>query len=171
MTKKILFLILGALSFIVLNAEGHGDDDKHASHGEHSSSHGGEHSHESAAGKPGSPYKVNRIIKVTMNDSMRFVPDQITVKPNEIIRFSVKNDGKITHEMVIGTMDELKEHAEMMRQMPNMDHEDPNAVSVEAGKSGALIWQFNESGTVDFACLIPGHMEAGMKGQIKIAAE
>lgn len=99
---------------------------------------------------------------------MRFSPSQISVKEGETIRFFVKNVGKTQHEMVIGTADELKEHAEMMRKMPSMQHAEPNMVTLAPGKRGGVVWQFSKAGQVDFACLIPGHMEAGMKGMISV---
>ena len=40
--------------------------------------------------------------------------------------------------------------------------------ALEAGQRGELIWQFAEATMVDFACLIPGHTEAGMVGKIHI---
>ena len=78
------------------------------------------------------------------------------------------NSGKLKHEMVLGSVKELKEHAEMMRKMPEMEHADENMVSVEPGKSGELIWQFTKAGKFDFACLQPGHFEAGMKGKVAV---
>lgn len=125
-------------------------------------------SHDSAAGKAGDPSKVKRTIAVSMDDSMRFTPSQISVKAGEIVRFFIKNSGKIPHEMVIGSMSELKEHAEMMRKMPGMKHAEPNMITLNAGQSGGIVWQFDKAGEVDFACLIPGHMEAGMVGKVKV---
>ena len=75
------------------------------------------------------------------------------MKRGETIRFIVKNTGKLKHEMVLGTIEELKAHAELMRKFPEMEHADPNQVSVEPGKTGELIWQFTNAGTFDFACL------------------
>ena len=103
-----------------------------------------------------------------MNDAMRFKPDRISVKRGETIRFIVRNTGNLRHEMVLGTIDEMKEHAEMMRKKPEMEHTDPNQVSVEPGKTGELIWRFTRDGTFDFACLEPGHLEAGMAGKILV---
>jgi uncharacterized cupredoxin-like copper-binding protein len=100
---------------------------------------------------------------------MRFKPDSIRVKRGETIRFIVRNTGKVKHEMVLGTIKELKEHAELMRKFPEMEHADPNQVSVEPGMSGELIWQFSKAGTFDFACLVPGHFEAGMVGNIRVS--
>lgn len=124
--------------------------------------------HDSMAGKPGDSAQVSRTIDISMDDSMRFTPSEISVKAGETVRFFVKNTGKINHEMVIGSLDELKEHAEMMRNMPAMDHADPNMITLTPGQRGGLVWQFDKAGTVDFACLVPGHMEAGMTGKVKV---
>ena len=70
--------------------------------------------------------------------------------------------------MVLGTAKELREHAELMKRLPEMEHEDPNQVSLEPGRAGELVWQFTRPGTVDFACLQPGHFEAGMRGKILV---
>ena len=125
--------------------------------------------HAAALGKPGDPAKVTRAIGVGMGDDMRFQPANIQVKRGETIKFVVKNNGALKHEMVLGTMKELKEHAELMRKHPRMEHDDANAVSVEPGKTGTLVWQFTKAGTFDFACLEPGHFEAGMTGKIIVS--
>ena len=122
--------------------------------------------HGAELGNPGDTKKVSRTIEVGMGDDMRFKPANIKVKQGETIRFVVKNNGALKHEMVLGTMKELKEHAALMRKFPGMEHDDPNAVSVEASKTGTLIWQFSKAGTFDFACLQPGHFEAGMVGKV-----
>ena len=142
----------------------HGDEahDKKAG----ASSHEG---HASALGKPGDAKKVSRTVEITMSDAMRFLPASVAVKRNETIRFVLKNEGKLKHEMVLGTIQELKEHAALMLKFPEMEHADPNQASVEAGKTGELIWQFTKAGTFDFACLQAGHYEAGMKGQVMVA--
>ena len=124
--------------------------------------------HASTVGKPGDPAKVTRTIPVDMTDNMRFTPAKITVKKGETIKFVVKNSGKIKHEMVLGSMKELKEHGEMMRKMPEMEHADANQVTVDPGKTGELVWQFAKAGKFDFACLQPGHFEAGMKGKVAV---
>ena len=126
--------------------------------------HGG-----ASPGKPGDPAKVSRSIEITMDDTMRFTPDTIKVKAGETIRFNITNTGKLPHEWVIGTMEHLKEHAETMRKMPGMaHHREPNMMNLEPGKSGSIVWEFGTAGTVDFACLVPGHMEAGMAGKVVV---
>ncbi|ODV12957.1 MAG: hypothetical protein ABT20_03010 [Rubrivivax sp. SCN 70-15] len=124
--------------------------------------------HDSAAGKPGDPAKVTRTVPVEMGDNMRFTPSEISVKAGETIRFFVVNKGKIAHEMVIGSAAELDEHAEMMRNMPGMKHAEPNQITLEPGKRGGIVWTFDKAGTFAFACLVPGHKEAGMAGKIAV---
>ncbi len=119
-------------------------------------------------GKAGDPKKVTRTITFRMTDKMRFDPAQITVRQGDTIRFVARNDGKVMHEMVIGTMKELKEHAEQMKKFPNMEHDEPYMAHVAPGKSGEIIWQFTQAGEFDFACLIAGHFDAGMKGKINV---
>lgn len=106
--------------------------------------------------------------EVMMDDNMRFTPDQIKVKAGETVRFLVRNAGKIQHEMVIGPMAELKEHAATMRTQPKMKHAEPNTVSLDPGQRGGIVWRFDKAGSVDFACLLPGHLEAGMVGRIAV---
>lgn len=133
--------------------------------------HAGHHGQDdSAIGRPGQASKVTRTIQVDMVDTMRFTPDNITVKQGETIRFIVKNSGQLKHEFVLGTEKELKEHFELMMEFPGMEHEEPNMVTLAPGQTGEMVWQFTEAGPVDFACLHPGHYDAGMSGLIKVAA-
>lgn len=103
-----------------------------------------------------------------MHDTMRFAPDSIKVEAGETVRIALQNDGKIAHEFVIGSMAELIEHSEMMQSMPGMQHAESNMITLEPGAKGDIIWTFDQPGTVDFACLIPGHLEAGMKGLVTV---
>ena len=125
-------------------------------------------SHGTAVGIPGQRAAATRTVKVDMTDAMRFNPSSIEVEKGETVRFVVTNSGKLKHEMVLGTMSDLKQHADMMRKHPAMAHAEDNMVSVEPGKSGDLTWKFTASGKVDFACLQPGHFEAGMKGKVGV---
>ena len=131
--------------------------------------HAGGHDDE-AIGRPGVASKVTRTIKVDMTDAMHFKASKIAVKQGETIRFVVKNSGKLKHEMVLGTQKELKDHAEAMKKNPEMEHADANMVTLAPGKTGEIVWQFTKAGKVDFACLQPGHYDAGMKGMVTVAA-
>jgi uncharacterized cupredoxin-like copper-binding protein len=119
-------------------------------------------------GIAGDPKRVNRTVAISMTDDMRFTPAVVEVKLDETVRFVIKNDGKILHEMVIGSKDELDKHAAMMEKFPNMAHDEAYMAHVDPGKSGDIVWRFNRAGEFDFACLLPGHYKAGMVGKIKV---
>ena len=125
---------------------------------------------EKAFGKAGDPRKATRTVRFSMSDQMRFNPSHITVKQGETIRFVVTNKGKLMHEMVFGTPAELKEHADLMKKFPNMEHDEPYMAHVAPGKTEEIIWQFSKAGEFDFACLIAGHFDAGMMGKVKVIA-
>jgi uncharacterized cupredoxin-like copper-binding protein len=120
-------------------------------------------------GVAGEVKAVKRTVEITMLDTMRFSPDKVEVAQGETVRFVLKNSGQLAHEMVIGTRKSLDEHAAEMMNMPGMEHEEPHSVHLEGGKSGEIIWRFNRAGDFEFACLIAGHYQAGMRGSIKVA--
>jgi uncharacterized cupredoxin-like copper-binding protein len=119
-------------------------------------------------GRPGDPRKVKRVIALDMSDAMRFFPDSVSVKRGSTVRFQLRNSGQLPHEMVIGTMDELKKHALLMKHNPHHDHDDAHAVHVQPGATARLVWQFTKPGEFHYACLVPGHFEAGMIGTIVV---
>jgi uncharacterized cupredoxin-like copper-binding protein len=121
---------------------------------------------EKAFGREGDPKKVVRTIQVDMSDAMRFTPAELTVKRGETVRFVARNSGKTMHEMVRGTMEELKAHAELMRKHPEMEHDEPYMAHVAPGKTERIVWQFTKPGEYYYGCLIPGHFEAGMVGKV-----
>lgn len=131
---------------------------------------GSGHAHSAdVIGVRGTADKVVRTVAVDMSDRMRFVPSTVTVDQGDTIRFVVKNSGRQKHEFVLGTDKELQTHYEAMKRFPEMEHADPNMVTVAPGGTGEVIWRFTRAGTVDFACLQVGHYDAGMKGAVKIA--
>jgi uncharacterized cupredoxin-like copper-binding protein len=103
-----------------------------------------------------------------MSDAMRYFPDQIGVKRGDTIRFVVRNGGELPHEMVIGTMDELRKHAELMKSGKEMRHDAANVAHVAPGATGRIVWQFTRSGEFYYGCLVPGHFDAGMIGTIVV---
>jgi uncharacterized cupredoxin-like copper-binding protein len=119
-------------------------------------------------GIAGDPKKATRTIDIRMTDDMRFAPKTIQVKLGETVRLVAVNAGKVLHEIVIGTPQELKAHAEMMKKHPGMEHEEPYMAHVDPGQKGTIVWTFNRAGSFEFACLIPGHFEAGMIGRITV---
>lgn len=136
-----------------------------------SGKHAGGHGEAASIGQPGKAENISRTITITMHDSMRYNPASISVKQGETIKFIVKNSGKTKHELVLGTDKELKEHYELMKKNPEMEHADENMVTVQPGESGEIIWNFTKAGKIDFACLLPGHYEAGMKGTVRVKSQ
>lgn len=121
-------------------------------------------------GREGDPRKAVRTIAVDMNDTMRFTPAEIIVKKGDTVKFVVSNSGKQLHEMVIGTQQELEQHAELMKKHPGMEHDEPYMAHVRPGGRETIAWTFTNPGTFMYGCLVPGHWEAGMKGRIVVTA-
>lgn len=133
---------------------------------------GGQHDAAPAVyGEPGTASSPSREVVVSMKEgdgTMSFAPARIEVKQGEQIRFVLQNDGELDHEFFFGTEQEMTDHADMMRAMPDMKHADANSMSVAPKSKGSLLWRFTKAGEFPFACLIPGHSEAGMRGVIAV---
>ncbi|HSW08012.1 cupredoxin domain-containing protein [Aquabacterium sp.] len=123
---------------------------------------------ETAFGREGDPAKATRTIRLDMADTMRFTPADIRVRRGETVKLVATNKGQVLHELVLGTADELKKHADLMKKFPAMEHDEPHMAHVKPGKSGEIVWQFTKAGEFQFACLIPGHFEAGMVGKVSV---
>jgi uncharacterized cupredoxin-like copper-binding protein len=113
---------------------------------------------------------VDREVVIRMDDAMRFYPHHLEVAEGETLRLVIHNEGQLLHELVLGTREELEEHAEMMEQFPNMEHDAPYMAHVDPGQSQDIIWTFNRAGRFEFACLLPGHFQAGMKGAEQVTS-
>jgi uncharacterized cupredoxin-like copper-binding protein len=177
--KKILILIAGLL-MITGNAfaagshtDGHGHDEKKKdTHGHDDTDD--HHAGKMAVGEPGKRSKARKTIVIVMKETddgdMIFTPKKIKVKEGQTIRFVIKNKGELEHEFVLDNHDGVMEHKALMEKFPEMEHDDPNSTRLEPGKNGEVIWKFTNGGSFEFACLIPGHYDAGMKGDIKVSS-
>jgi len=129
------------------------------------------HSHDEtfSAGELGNPKKRARTVQITMGETdgkMMFVPNKVEVKKGKQIKFMLRNDGELDHEFVLATAQENLEHAEMMKKNPEMRH--ANARRVAPKQTSELVWKFTKPGEFEFACLIPGHYQAGMHGLVMV---
>jgi uncharacterized cupredoxin-like copper-binding protein len=115
-------------------------------------------------------HQAGRTIQIRMDDSMRFSPDRIELRQGDTVRLVLVNRGRALHELVLGTAQELKAHAERMKKSPHMAHDQAHMAHVLPGKRVEMVWTFNRPGEFEFACLIPGHFEAGMVGSIQVVA-
>lgn len=127
------------------------------------------HDDDRAYGEPGDPKKPARTVLITMKEGdqkMQFLPNEVKIRKGEQIKFVIRNNGLLDHEIVIATLEENLKHAEEMAKNPDMEHDDPNARRLEPKKAGEIVWKFTKAGEFDFSCLLPGHREAGMFGKI-----
>lgn len=157
---KTRLLVIAALIALPAASLAH---DKNDGHG---------HNHASfAAGEPGDPKKPAKIVRVEMlekDGKMLFTPERLEVKKGDQIKFVLRNIGELEHEFVLATTAENLEHAEEMKKKPDMAHDDPNAKRLAPKQNGELIWRFTKPGEFEYACLIPGHREAGMIGVVVV---
>ncbi|WHS62224.1 cupredoxin family protein [Pseudomonas sp. G2-4] len=143
-------------------------------------------------GQPAPAAKANRNIDVVMGD-MTFDPGALDIKAGETVRFVLINKGQLLHEFNLGNAAMHVEHQQEMLKMqqsgqmtptamkPGMDHgamnhdqasmkhDDPNSVLVEPGKTAELTWTFTQATRLEFACNVPGHYQAGMKGDLTVS--
>lgn len=152
--------------------------------GEHSGGHGHEnnethgpagHHDEIAIGEPGKTNLVTKTISISMTETddgqMLFEPSTINVKQGETVRLAFLNKGDAEHEFVMDEHPAILEHKLAMEKWPDMEHADPNSIRLTSGQIGEIIWTFNNSGNFEFACLIPGHFEAGMHGKLTVTKD
>ncbi len=162
-SRHLLLLIVGLLALPMVYAH---SPNAHQAH--HAKAQDVAPAEQKDWGIAGDLKKIKRRIEIRMTDDMRFTPNHIQVKLGETVRLVAVNTGKLLHEIVIGTPQELKAHAAMMKKHPGMAHDEPYMAHVDPGLKGEIVWTFNRAGTFEFACLIPGHFEAGMIGRISV---
>jgi uncharacterized cupredoxin-like copper-binding protein len=113
-----------------------------------------------------------------MDDQMRFTPSTLEVLAGESVRFVVHNAGQTAHEMVLGSDEDIRQHAQAMQAgaTQNSAHEAGHshgsgaAITVAAGQTGELVVRFAQAQTLQMACLIPGHYDAGMRGVVNVVS-
>ena len=123
------------------------------------------------AGEPGDPKKPFRTLLVTARESdgkMSFVPANLEVRVGEQVKFVITNTGALAHEFVLADAASNLKHAALMQKYPDMQHDDPNGKTMQAGGKAEILWKFSKAGTFEFACNIPGHREAGMLGSVTV---
>lgn len=120
------------------------------------------------AKKKGGMTKINVSLIETEDGEMLFEPRTLDFKAGETVVFTITNNGEAEHEFVMDTVAKNAEHKELMAKFPEMEHDDPNAVRLQPGEKGTIVWTFTNAGAFEFACLIPGHYEAGMHGALTV---
>ncbi|MDW5376523.1 plastocyanin/azurin family copper-binding protein [Halomonas sp. HP20-15] len=130
--------------------------------------------------------------------SMWFDPDELQIAPGTTVRFRIENTAMIKHEFSIGSERMQRMHREMMQQggghhggdtqgdtmgdhhgdmsghggMSNHGGMQGASVTVAPGETETLVWTAPEQGErIEYACFIPGHYKAGMKGTVILNAD
>jgi uncharacterized cupredoxin-like copper-binding protein len=131
-----------------------------------------EHSHGGGEPLPLVAQVVSRSIDLRMDDQMQFTPALIEVPAGETVRFVVHNAGQTAHEMVLGSEEDIRTHAQAMQQGAGHEadhsHGTGAAIHLAAGQTGELVVHFAQAQKLLMACLIPGHYEAGMRGTVNV---
>lgn len=148
--------------------------------------------HAAEIGSPADAASAARTVEITLHDNY-FEPESITVAPGETVRFTIENQGNLLHQFTIGTpamhtaqqaemammvdhgmlsdtaIDDAAMHMDHSGMgMGEMTHDAPNTVLVEPGQNAELTWTFPASGTLEYACNLPGRYDVGMVGEIAI---
>jgi uncharacterized cupredoxin-like copper-binding protein len=95
----------------------------------------------------------------------RFQPDRLTVVAGTRVRFLVVNDDPIHHELITGGPEVHLRHAKGTEaEHPSI----PGEVTVGPNAMAITTFTFDEVGTFEFACHLPGHYEYGMRGEVEV---
>lgn len=123
---------------------------------------------DSAAGYPGRVIDINHSIQVNIDAHQKLSVDHLTINVGNTIRFIIANNSAQAHEFAIGSQDELREYAALIRDMPNMKHDQGNVITLAPGQIRMLIWTFDRVGAFEAGCNLPGHFEAGMNTAVSV---
>lgn len=135
---------------------------------------GGEHTdgHALQIGSPAET-EVSRTIEITMKETdegaMIFEPKVLNFDAGESVKLVIINQGELEHEFVMDTPASIMEHKLLMEEFPEMEHDEPNAVRLQPGETGEILWTFSDKGEFEFACLMLGHYESGMTGTLTVS--
>ena len=127
--------------------------------------------HDYAAGAPATEGEMKTVevsMRETDDGSMVFEPKELSFAAGETVRLVITNKGELEHEFVMDTIEANAKHKELMAKFPEMEHDDPNAVRLQPGETGEILWTFTKAGEFEFACLMLGHYEAGMHGPLNV---
>lgn len=94
-----------------------------------------------------------------------FSPTSLRVVEGTRVRFVVVNGDPIHHELIVGPPDV---HARHERGTEASHPSIPGEVTIDLGATAVTTYTFDEPGTVEFACHLPGHYQHGMHGTVEV---
>jgi uncharacterized cupredoxin-like copper-binding protein len=95
----------------------------------------------------------------------RFVPDRLRVVEGTEVRFVVSNSDPIGHELIVGPESVHTRHANGTEPYHPPR---PGELSVGPDEQGVTSYVFDDPGTVEMACHLPGHYAFGMRGEVEV---
>ena len=135
--------------------------------------HAGGHGHGLPIGAPAEAAP-SRTVEIVMREDYDgeavfvFEPGELAFEAGETVRLHLVNAGEQDHEFVMDTPESIAEHKVLMERFPEMEHDEPNAVRLSPGEEADIAWTFENAGTFEFACLLPGHYDGGMHGALTV---
>lgn len=78
-----------------------------------------------------------------------FAPDTLRLVAGETVNLAVRNDGRLYHDLTIEALG--------------------LTIGVDAGARSRAALTIAEPGTYTFVCSVPGHAEAGMRGNLDVS--
>lgn len=154
-----LFLITLFVISAVVNPGMHGP-------GRHGGAPTASQHNDNSLGGPADASEAARTIEITTVDSPAYEPAAVTVSASETVTFVIRNTGRAVHEFTLGDTATQKEHSKQAA--GGAEHSGSNTVTVQPGETKQLTWRFGEAGTLEYACHVAGHYEAGMRGTIRV---
>ncbi len=122
---------------------------------------------DAAAGGPGDPASVDRVVEIQMMDALAYDPASVSVGVGETVKFNVTNTGTTDHEFVLGDQAKQDDHEAQMAGS-SMSMGESNVLKIAPGETGSLVWTFTAAGTLLYACHEPAHYAGGMVGMITV---
>lgn len=100
-------------------------------------------------------------------DHSRFDLEPLRVVEGTVLRFVVRNDDPIDHELIVGPPEVHRRHeAGAEARHPPV----PGEVTVAPGEVGMTFYEVTGSGPLTYACHLPGHVAYGMAGEIDVVS-
>jgi uncharacterized cupredoxin-like copper-binding protein len=98
------------------------------------------------------------VIRVVAGPGYSFSPSSITVARGETVTFEVTTMGPTVHEFIVGPADAVTADRAGTAEVAD----------IGMMQTKALTYTFDGPGPYAFACHVPGHFEAGMRGDIVV---
>lgn len=115
--------------------------------------------------------QAQNVFQVGVKDEFKFDPATLTVKPGQEVTITFNNNGSVEHSFNILKASASLDH--LMEELGDEEHMDEELVmdihDVAGGESTSKTFTApSEAGDYTIACLVPGHVEAGMIGTLKV---